>query len=169
MYFNKKQFRSIGLGVLLVNWVFQRILRVNGRCKRSVHFTSRVSFAERIVWMGDASCREAEICLASSIGCYIQARNGLKVDRSVRFAAGVKLISANHEERDRASFSSSPPIELAQNVWLGAGVIVLPGVKIGENSIVGAGSVVNRDIPANVMAAGVPCRVVRALRVEAVA
>ena len=163
MVFNKKQLRTIGLGVVLVNWFVQRLLRVNGRCRQSVHFSSRVSFPDRIEWLGDVLCREAEICLASSNGSYIQARNGLKIDRSARFASGVKLISANHEVEDRARFAASGPIELSRNVWLGANVVVLPGVHIGENTIIGAGSVVTRDIPANVVAAGVPCRVMRAL------
>lgn len=53
------------------------------------------------------------------------------------------------------------PVRIEQNVWIGAGAILLPGVTIGENSVIGAGSVVTRDIPANVVAMGVPCRVVR--------
>ena len=51
-------------------------------------------------------------------------------------------------------------VHIGRNVWLGAGVIVLPGVTIGDNSVIGAGAVVTRDIPANVVAFGVPCRVV---------
>ena len=52
---------------------------------------------------------------------------------------------------------------LRSNVWLGGGVIVLPGVNIGENTVVGAGAVVTRDLPANVVAVGVPARVIRRL------
>lgn len=52
-------------------------------------------------------------------------------------------------------------IVIERNVWLGAGSIILPGVRIGENSVIGAGSVVTKDIPANVVAVGSPCRVVR--------
>ena len=55
----------------------------------------------------------------------------------------------------------SEPIHIGRNVWIGAGVIVLPGVTIGDNSIIGAGSVVSRSIPSNVVAVGVPCRVMR--------
>lgn len=55
------------------------------------------------------------------------------------------------------------PVILERNVWLAARVIVLPGVTIGENSVIGAGSVVTHDIPPNVLAAGVPARVLRAL------
>ena len=55
---------------------------------------------------------------------------------------------------------------LGRNVWLGARVIVLPGVTIGDNTVVGAGSVVARNLPAGVLAAGVPARVVRSLPSE---
>jgi galactoside O-acetyltransferase len=50
---------------------------------------------------------------------------------------------------------------IEDNVWLGTGVMVNPGVTIGRNSVIGAGSVVTKSIPANVVAAGVPCRVMR--------
>lgn len=53
------------------------------------------------------------------------------------------------------------PIRVGHNVWIGAGVSVLPGVTIGDNCVIGAGSVVNRDIPANSVAVGNPCKVVK--------
>jgi galactoside O-acetyltransferase len=53
------------------------------------------------------------------------------------------------------------PIKIGNNCWLGAGVIVLGGVTIGDNSVIGAGSVVTKDIPSNVIAVGNPCRVLR--------
>ena len=53
------------------------------------------------------------------------------------------------------------PVHIGKNCWLGAGVIVMPGVTIGDNTVIGAGSVVTKDIPANVVAVGNPCRVLR--------
>ena len=53
------------------------------------------------------------------------------------------------------------PVHIGKNCWLGAGVLVMPGVTIGDNTVIGAGSVVTKDIPANVVAVGVPCRVMR--------
>ena len=53
------------------------------------------------------------------------------------------------------------PIRIGRNCWLGAGVVVVPGVSIGDNTVIGAGSVVTKDIPANVVAVGNPCRVLR--------
>ncbi|NUU76864.1 sugar O-acetyltransferase [Paenibacillus xylanilyticus] len=55
------------------------------------------------------------------------------------------------------------PITVGSNVWIGGGVSVLPGVTIGDDTVIGAGSVVTRDIPAGVIAAGNPCRVIRAI------
>ena len=55
----------------------------------------------------------------------------------------------------------SKPVTVGNNVWIGVGATVLAGVTIGDNSVIGAGSVVTKDIPANVVAAGVPCRVLR--------
>ncbi len=52
-------------------------------------------------------------------------------------------------------------VHIGKNVWIGAGAVILPGVTIGDNSVIGAGSVVNKDIPANVVAVGNPCKVLR--------
>ena len=63
----------------------------------------------------------------------------------------------------RAKWESSAPITLEDNVWLGGSVVVCPGATIGENSIIGAGAVVTRSVPANSIAVGNPARVIRAL------
>ena len=63
----------------------------------------------------------------------------------------------------RAKWESAAPITLEDNVWLGGSVVVCPGVTIGENSIIGAGAVVTRDIPANSIAVGNPARVIKDL------
>jgi maltose O-acetyltransferase len=78
----------------------------------------------------------------------------------------VQLLTPTHPidpvlRRDK--LEAAQPISLGDNVWLGGGVIVLAGVRIGDNSVVGAGAVVTKDIPANVVAVGNPARVVRQL------
>ena len=52
-------------------------------------------------------------------------------------------------------------VHIGENVWIGAGVVIVPGISIGDNSVIGAGSIVVKDIPANVVAVGNPCRVIR--------
>ena len=83
---------------------------------------------------------------------------------SVMLGPNVVLATAGHPvdpELHRLVYQFNQPIHIGNNVWLGAGVIVLPGVTIGDNSVVGAGSVVTKDIPANVVAVGNPCRILR--------
>lgn len=72
------------------------------------------------------------------------------------------------EDTDPVFFRTyARPVEIGDNVWIGGGCILLAGVTIGENSVIGAGSVVTRSIPANCVAAGNPCRVLRSLAGEA--
>ncbi len=66
-----------------------------------------------------------------------------------------------HPELRRKEAQYNLPVHIQDNVWLGAGCLVMPGVTIGENSVIGAGSVVTKDIPENVVAVGNPCRVLR--------
>lgn len=76
----------------------------------------------------------------------------------------VTIASAGHPvdpELRRQGYQYNMPVRIGSNCWLGAGVIVLPGVTIGDNVVVGAGSVVTRDLPSNVVAVGSPCRVLR--------
>lgn len=83
---------------------------------------------------------------------------------NVMFGPNVTLCTAGHPiepELRRQVYQYNFPIHIEENVWIGAGVIVLPGVTIGKNSVIGAGSVVTRDIPENVVAMGTPCRVAR--------
>ncbi|MEI7435253.1 MAG: acyltransferase [bacterium] len=72
-----------------------------------------------------------------------------------------------HSVEDREAPGSSAPIVLGRNVWLGVRVIVLKGVTIGDNAVIGAGSVVTHDVPANCLAAGVPARVIRSFMPKA--
>jgi maltose O-acetyltransferase len=68
----------------------------------------------------------------------------------------------NHQER-ASGLEYAKPIMIGEDVWIGGSVVVCPGVTIGDRSVIGAGSVVTKDIPAGVFAAGNPCRVIRSL------
>lgn len=80
------------------------------------------------------------------------------------FGPNVILATAGHPilpELRQKTYEYNMPIHIGKNCWLGAGVIVLPGISIGDNSVIGAGSVVTKDIPSNVVAVGNPCRGLR--------
>ncbi len=80
------------------------------------------------------------------------------------FGPAVQIYTATHPlstTRTAVPAKSGKPIEIGSDVWVGGGAIICPGVKIGSKSVIGAGSVVTKDIPAGVLAAGNPCRVIR--------
>ena len=84
----------------------------------------------------------------------------------VQIGPGVQLLTPTHPLEPaprRDTWESAAPISIGDNVWLGGGVIVCPGVTIGRDTVVGAGSVVTRDLPLGVLAVGNPARVVRRL------
>lgn len=83
-------------------------------------------------------------------------------------APGVCISCAGHaiHPDERAEYDTSKPIFIGKKVWIGANATIIAGVHIGDNSIIGAGSVVTKDIPANVIAAGNPCRVLREITDE---
>ncbi len=80
------------------------------------------------------------------------------------FGPNVVVATAGHPilpELRRQGYQYNAPVHIGKNCWLGAGVLVMPGVTIGDNVVVGAGSVVTKDLPDNVVAVGTPCRVLR--------
>ena len=90
----------------------------------------------------------------------------IAIGDDVQIGPSVQLLTPTHPvdpDARRAKWEAAEPIAIESNVWLGGGVIVLPGVTIGENTVVGAGSIVTKDLPPNVVAAGNPARVVRSL------
>jgi len=99
-----------------------------------------------------------------NFNCTILDCAPVRMGNNVFIGPGVSLYAATHplraSERNRGPELASP-ITLGDNVWLGGSVVVCPGVSIGNNTTIGAGSVVTRSIPANVFAAGNPCRVIR--------
>jgi len=88
----------------------------------------------------------------------------ITIGAACQIASRVQLLTAAHPidpEPRRLGWEYGAPIGIADNVWLGGGVIVCPGVHIGEDTVVGAGAVVTRDLPSGVVAVGVPARVLR--------
>jgi maltose O-acetyltransferase len=98
--------------------------------------------------------------------CMILDCNEVLIGSNVMFAPKVQIYTAYHPvdvEMRRVALEMAAPITIGDDVWLGGGVIVCPGVTIGNNTTIGAGSVVTKDIPANVVAVGNPCKVLRRL------
>jgi maltose O-acetyltransferase len=90
----------------------------------------------------------------------------ITIGSACQIASRVQLLTATHPidpDARRLAWEYAEPITLGDNVWLGGGVIVCPGVTIGEDTVVGAGAVVTRDLPAGVVASGVPAKARRSI------
>ena len=88
---------------------------------------------------------------------------------NVMIAPNVSIYTAGHPihpDSRNSGYEYGIPITVGNNVWIGGSVVILPGVTIGDNVVIGAGSVVTKDIPDNSVAAGNPCRVIRAITDE---
>ena len=92
---------------------------------------------------------------------YPQGINGIEIGDDTIFAPGVKIISANHSISNLDSHEKAPPVKIGKNCWLGANAVILPGVVLGDNVTVGAGSVVTKSFESNVILGGVPAKVIK--------
>ncbi len=101
-----------------------------------------------------------------NFNCVILDVAPVEIGDHTLFGPAVQIYTALHPlnaaERRRGVESGSP-VTIGRDVWIGGGAIVCPGVRIGDEAVIGAGSVVTRDIPPRVLAVGNPCRVIRAL------
>ena len=147
-------FSPTAINIRLINFIFQKILRINSEVPFMVHYTSTVS---KTVYLGKGVAQY----FANSGGCYIQGINNIYIGDYSIFAPGVKIISANHDKNDYHSHDTSKsPIKIGKNCWLGANSVILPGVELGDNVIVGAGAVVTKSFPDNVILGGVPAKII---------
>jgi maltose O-acetyltransferase len=96
--------------------------------------------------------------------CTILDNNDVRIGNHVMIGPNVQIYTAAHDiqaETRNQGWEVAKAIEIEENVWIGGGAILLPGVNIGRKSVVGAGSVVSRNVPANTVVAGNPARVIR--------
>lgn len=93
-------------------------------------------------------------------GCLMMSAGGITIEDGAMIAANVQLISNNHDLYERQVITCKP-IHIGRNAWIGAGATVLPGVTVGDNAVVGAASVVTKDVPADTIVAGNPARIIK--------
>jgi maltose O-acetyltransferase len=104
-----------------------------------------------------------------NFNCTILDVARVQIGDNVLLGPGVQIYAATHPLSAavrRSGLEAGKPVTIGADVWIGGGAIICPGVNVGARSVIGAGSVVTRDIPSGVFAAGNPCRVIRALDEE---
>jgi maltose O-acetyltransferase len=89
----------------------------------------------------------------------------VRIGAFAQFGPGVQILTPLHplDAEQRRTLEHGKPVDIGADVWVGAGALILPGATIGDRAVIGAGSVVTRTIPADVLAAGNPCRPLRSL------
>lgn len=116
----------------------------------------RANWGGKHVFFGDHVYANFNLTLVDDGNIYVGS--------NVMFGPNVTVATANHPidiGLRKKAYQYNRDIHIGNNVWIGAGVIIVPGITIGDNSVIGAGSVVVKDIPANVVAVGNPCHVIR--------
>ena len=95
-------------------------------------------------------------------GCLMMSAGTITIDDDVQIAANVQLISNNHDPYER-NVLTCKPVHICKGAWVGAGSTILPGITIGKHAIVGAASVVTKDVPDYAVAVGNPAKVIKYL------
>lgn len=96
----------------------------------------------------------------------LSASGGIEFGDGVMLAPGVKIATINHDYNNRHTIYTYGKVTVKKNAWIGLGATITPGVTIGENSVVAAGSVVTKDVPDNVVVGGVPAKIIKNLCVN---
>lgn len=139
-------------------------ITIGNNCTFNSTSTSNLSglFAPCII---STAKKEAKITIGNNCGfsgTRIRCGTSITLGDNVRCGANTYIADTDAHSNDYRA-SNDRPVVIDNNVWLGLNVVVLKGVHIGENSLIGANSVVTKDIPANVIAVGNPCRIIKQL------
>jgi len=141
---------------LLAMCFYQKILRINGNVPWPVHFTSKVKSPEKI--------KRGTKAPGFSPWCYLDGRNGIIVEENVWIGPRVSIISMDHDLNNYSAYKKEGPIIIRKNSLLTTGCIILPGVELGEHTVVAAGAVVTKSFPeGNQVLAGNPARVIKTM------
>lgn len=147
-------------------------MKITAESKSIIYFRSRDAkkvgegcyYMDLIVWL-NSEFIELGDNVGFNYGCYVNGFGGLKIDDRSLIGPYSMIHTANHETDVTKTIQEQgwvkEPVTIGKDCWIGMGVSILPGVTIGDKVIVGAGSVVPKDIPSYSIAVGNPCKVIK--------
>lgn len=130
--------KEMPLHFYLADFLFRRILRQNANVSWAVHYTSTVNYPEKIK-------RGKNVFPGDSPGNFIDGTNGISIGDFTNIGPNVGIISTNHNSINNAIMDPAPPIKIGRFCWIGMNAVILPGVELGDFTIVGAGAVVTKS------------------------
>lgn len=130
--------KELSWGFYCCDFLFRKILRQNSDVTWAIHHTSTIHAAQNII-------RGKEVYPGDSPGVYINASNGVSIGDYTNIGPYVGIISANHNSIDNNILDSATPIKIGRHCWIGKGATLLPGIELGDFTIVGAGAVVTKS------------------------
>jgi len=128
--------------------------------QNSIVFTGGIDALEVNYLMSQSDIFLSHYALSNVGNPLWEAINGIKIGKNFLFAPGVKLISSNHDIKDSLKSIKTSPIVIGNNVWIGTNVVILPSVRIGDNCVIGAGSIVTKSFNNNLIIAGNPAKII---------
>lgn len=152
------------LGVFFITMSLRYIFGINKKVNFPINYCNKIAGSKRLVIKNGSP--NLYKCLLVNQGITIStASNGIYIDSSTFIAPGVKIFAANHDLYNLELLGvDSPPIVIKENCWLGANVVILPGVELGPRTIVGAGSIVTKSFSGgSVVLAGNPAKIIKNL------
>lgn len=145
---------AVLFSVLLVNFIYQRVFRLNASAPFSVNFRSTVTHGRKI-----RIGRRVGASFAISGGLYVTGLRGIEIGDGTVIGPNVGILTANHDLYDRNLATIDGPVRIGRNCWIGMNAVILPGVTLGDNVTVAAGSVVTTSFGSNLVIGGTPARV----------
>jgi len=142
---------------LFIIFFMQKIIGINRKVPWPVHFTSQIKNYKKI-------SKTTGKNPGDSIGCYIDANNGIIIKENVWIGPKVSIISKNHSLTNYTEYKEYPPVIIGKNSLLLTNCVILPGVELGEHTVVAAGAVVTKSFPdKNQLLGGNPAKLIKTL------
>lgn len=149
-------YRSFPFRLLMKCFIAQKVMRINSHAPWPVHWTSEVKGYEKI--------QRGTETPGSTLGCYIDGRNGIILEDNLWIGPRVSIISMNHDLMDYNKYKDAPSIKIGRDSLLLTSCIILPGVELGPHTVVAAGAVVTKSFPeGNQLLGGNPAVVIKKL------
>lgn len=149
--------KEMSIGFYCTDFLFRKIMRQNSGVTWAIHHTSTIHEAGKIR-------KGSHVFPGDSPGVYINANNGVEIGDYTNIGPNVGIISSNHDFINNDLYTTARPVIIGRHCWLGMGAVILPGVHLGDFTIVGAGAVVTKSFPDGYcVIAGNPAKIIKQL------